>query len=67
MRPIKLLLVDDHAMFRDGLRAVLEHERDLRVVGEAGDCATAICLAAELKPDVILMDLHLPDGTGDED
>ena len=60
MRKLKLLIVDDHAMFRDGLRAVLEHADDMELVGEAGDGETAITLAAELEPDIVLMDLHMP-------
>ena len=60
MRMLRLLIVDDHAMFRDGLRAVLEHAGDMELVGEAGDGETAITLAAELQPDIVLMDLHMP-------
>ena len=60
MRRLRLLIVDDHAMFRDGLRAVLEHADDMELVGEAGDGETAITLAAELQPDIVLMDLHMP-------
>ena len=60
MRKLRLLIVDDHAMFRDGLRAVLEHADDMELVGEAGDGETAITLAAELQPDIVLMDLHMP-------
>ena len=60
MTRIRLLVVDDHAMFRDGLRAVFEHQEDMLLVGEAGDAETAIPLAQQLKPDVILMDLSLP-------
>ena len=60
MRRLRLLIVDDHAMFRDGLRVVLEHADDMELVGEAGDGETAITLAAELEPDIVLMDLHMP-------
>ena len=60
MLKLRLLIVDDHAMFRDGLRAVLEHADDMELVGEAGDGETAIRLAAELQPDIVLMDLQMP-------
>jgi DNA-binding NarL/FixJ family response regulator len=59
-----LLLVDDHPLFLDGVRAALAGEPDLEVVGEAHDVATALALTAELLPDVVLMDLNLPDGSG---
>ena len=60
MAEVRILMVDDHAMFRDGLRAVLEHQDDMVLVGEAGDARTAIFLAEQLQPDVVLMDLNLP-------
>lgn len=60
MTPLRLLLVDDHALFRDGLRALLEHNPDLVVVGEAGDGVSAVQLVLDLQPDIVLMDLHLP-------
>ena len=66
MAKIRILVVDDHAMFRDGLRAVLEHQEDLALVGEAGDADTALLLARQLAPDVILMDLNLPNRSGVE-
>jgi DNA-binding NarL/FixJ family response regulator len=66
MEKIRILIVDDHAMFRDGLRAVLEHQEDLLLVGETGDADAAILLARQLTPDVILMDLNLPDRSGIE-
>ena len=61
---LKLLVVDDHAVFREGLRALLDLEDDFDVVGEASRGAEALALAAKEPPDVILLDLHLPDGNG---
>jgi DNA-binding NarL/FixJ family response regulator len=61
---IKLLLVDDHTIFREGLRALLELEPDFTVVGEASRGEESLTAAAEETPDVILLDLHLPDGSG---
>ena len=60
MDGIRILLVDDHALFRRGLRALLVGETDLLVDGEAGDAGEALRLAARLQPDVILLDNHLP-------
>ena len=60
MEPVRVLIADDHPHFRDGLRALLLSAPDLEVVGEAGDGEDAISLAAELQPDVILMDLNMP-------
>lgn len=61
---IRLLLVDDHAVVRSGLRMLLEHEADFEIVGEAGKADEALRLAAVLKPDVVLMDIGLPDMSG---
>jgi two-component system response regulator DevR len=61
---IRLLLVDDHEVVRAGLRALLAGIEGMEIVGEAGTVAEAVSEAARLAPDVILMDLRLPDGTG---
>ena len=57
-----IVMVDDHALVREGLRRILESQEDLRVVGEVGDSATAVALAADEKPDVILLDVEIPGG-----
>jgi len=57
---IRVLLVDDQSMLRMGFRLILEAEPDLVVVGEAGDGATGVSMAAALKPDVVLMDVRMP-------
>ncbi|NUR30191.1 MAG: response regulator transcription factor [Catenulispora sp.] len=59
-QPIRLLLVDDHPIVRDGLRGVFDGEPDFTVVGEAADGRQALHRAAELMPDVVLMDLRMP-------
>lgn len=64
MRRVRLLLVDDHALVRAGLRAVLESESDIEVVGETGDGEEALRLVRALRPDVVLMDLQLPGMSG---
>ena len=61
---IRVLLVDDEAMVRVGLRMVLTAEPDLEVVGEAADGAAGAALAAELEPDVVLMDVRMPGTDG---
>ncbi|MCA0989069.1 response regulator [Guptibacillus algicola] len=63
---IKLLLVDDHLMVRKGLRLFLQTQKDIEIVGEASTGQEAIDLAVELKPDVILMDLIMPEMDGIE-
>lgn len=61
---IRVLLVDDHEVIRVGLRTVLGQAQGVTVVGEAGTMAEAVQQAQRLKPDVILMDVRLPDGSG---
>lgn len=58
--PVRILIADDHAMMRRGLRATCESAPDITVVGEAENGAQAVALAAQLQPDVILMDLQMP-------
>jgi DNA-binding NarL/FixJ family response regulator len=57
---IRVLIADDHSHFREGLKALLVSAPDLEVVGEAGDGGEAVSLAADLQPDIILMDLGMP-------
>lgn len=64
--PIRVLVVDDHALFRRGLEIVLAQEEDIQVVGEAGDGAEAVEKAADLLPDIILMDVRMPRRSGIE-
>jgi two-component system response regulator NreC len=63
---VRVLIVDDHAVVRSGLRLLLAAEDDLDPVGEAGSAREAVFRARELKPDVILMDVAMPDGSGIE-
>jgi DNA-binding NarL/FixJ family response regulator len=63
---LKFLLIDDHAILRDGLRQLLEAERDFEVIGEAGTMAAGINLARLLLPDIVIMDISFPDGSGIE-
>jgi NarL family two-component system response regulator YdfI len=64
--PIRILIADDHLVVREGLRAILEAAPDLTPVGEAADGAEAVRLAGELSPDVVLMDLRMPNMDGIE-
>jgi DNA-binding NarL/FixJ family response regulator len=66
MEPNRVLIADDHTLFRDGLRALLASILDIEVVGEAASGKEALKLAAELQPDVILMDIQMPDLNGIE-
>ena len=60
MKAIRVLLADDHPIFRDGLRSILDRQKDIVVVGEAGDGVEAVKKAAELAPDIVLMDINMP-------
>jgi two-component system response regulator NreC len=66
MNSIRLLLVDDQDIVRAGLRSLLEEHPNLEVIGEAGGGTEAVALAAQLQPDVVLMDLTMPDMSGAE-
>jgi DNA-binding NarL/FixJ family response regulator len=61
---IKMVVVDDHVLFREGLVAIIRSEPAIEVAGQAGSVGEAIELIGSLKPDVVLMDFGLPDGTG---
>jgi len=64
VRRIRVLIADDHALVRSGLRSILETEPEIEVVGEAGDGHEALAVAQELLPDVILMDIKMGDWDG---
>ncbi len=61
---IRVLIADDHELFRRGLRMVLEDEDDIEVVGEAGDGTDAVALTSETVPDVVVMDVRMPEVSG---
>ena len=63
-KTIKILLVDDHEVVRMGLRTLLDKRPGFAIVGEAGAVGDAVAAAAQLEPDVVVMDIRLPDGTG---
>lgn len=58
--PTTVLIVDDHALVREGVRGILETQNDMRVVGQAGDSETTLVLAAAEQPDVVLLDIEIP-------
>jgi DNA-binding NarL/FixJ family response regulator len=64
MRPVSVLIVDDHEFVRVGLRAVLSRQDSISVVGEAANVKDAIAETCRLQPDVVLMDVRFPDGSG---
>jgi DNA-binding NarL/FixJ family response regulator len=63
---IKLLLADDHAIVRDGLRSLIEQQTDMEIIGEAADGAEAVASACSLRPDVVVMDVSMPQVNGIE-
>lgn len=58
--PLRLLIVDDHELVRDGIRARLDEEHDLEIIGEAGDGREAVVLAEQLQPDLVMLDINMP-------
>jgi two-component system nitrate/nitrite response regulator NarL len=64
MPPIRVLLIDDHTLFRSGIKALLSRDREFEVVGEAADGLEGVKRAKALAPDVILLDLHMPGTSG---
>ena len=62
--PLRLLIVDDHPLFRKGVRALIGVQTDMEVAGEADDVDSAVAQALSLQPDVVLMDLQIPGGSG---
>src|ERR1051325_2832763 len=63
-QPVRLVIADDHPIFRDGLRRLLEAEAHFKVLGEASDGAEAVKVARQLKPDILLLDLAMPKHPG---
>jgi two-component system nitrate/nitrite response regulator NarL len=63
-QPIRVLMADDHAIFRDGVRKLLEIENDIKIVGEASSGNECIRMLTKLKPDILLLDIRMPDKDG---
>src|ERR1043166_2354918 len=61
---IRILMADDHAIFRDGLRKLLDGDEEIVIVGEAQNGAECVKMLAKLKPDILLLDLRMPDKDG---
>ena len=64
--PVRILLIDDHALFRGGVRMLLSRQTDFEVVGEASDGAEGVKRALQLRPDLVLLDLDMPGMSGRE-
>jgi DNA-binding NarL/FixJ family response regulator len=64
MPSVKVLIVDDHVLFRRGVRSAIEHENDIEIVGEAEDGREALAQAIKLEPDLVLMDINMPHCSG---
>ena len=64
MTPLNVLLVDDHEVVRKGLKYVLDDLEDFNLIGEASSVKTAIVLAEQLQPDIVILDIRMPDGSG---
>ena len=63
---IKIILIDDHTLFRSGIKALLSRQNDFEVIGEAADGLSGVKMAEQLKPDVVLLDLDMPVMNGRE-
>ena len=66
MKKVRILIADDHPVFRDGIRKLLDEEEGMEVVGQAGNGEEAVALAIQLKPDIIIMDITMPKLNGIE-
>jgi two-component system response regulator DegU len=64
MEPIKLMIVDDHTMIREGLKQLLELDGDIKIIGEAGEGKTCLNIVDSIKPDIILLDINMPQMSG---
>lgn len=64
MKPISVLIIDDHTLFRSGIKLLLERQDGFEVVGEASDGLEGVKRAKQLKPDIVLLDLHMPGTSG---